>query len=292
MTTIFCDWGTTNLRAYFLENGEVSEEYASDNGLIQAREIGFAKVLGEVLTHFDAPVSTPIYLSGMIGSKHGWKEAPYTPTPAGVNELKNNFVSVEEIPNVKIFGGVSSTNLAAKKDVMRGEEVQILGIVSKFPHINKVCLPGTHSKWAAINDGKIDSFSTWMTGDLFNSLSKHTIFKEQIHSECFSNDAFNKGVEEAKQAGPLLNSIFHLRTDYLFAEVSGDDFHSYLSGFLIGSEIKAAHEGSSEVIVCGSETMMDLYSKAMRHFGIKAIELPASEATVIGMKKLSESANG
>lgn len=288
MKSIFCDWGTTNLRAYLLEGGKVIDEYSSSNGLKNAKEMGFGKVLGEVLIHFDAPINTPVKLSGMVGSKHGWKEAPYAYTPVTVESMRENSVSVDEFPNVEIFGGVCYELPNGKKDVMRGEEVQILGILEKFPHIETICLPGTHSKWVQTSNGSIESFSTWMTGDLFNSLSQNTIFKEQISTNAFCRESFKKGVEMAEQSGPILNSVFHLRTDYLFGKVDSAQFHSYLSGFLIGSEIKDAVGDSDEVIVCGSEKMLELYSLALNYFAVMAIEFPASEATVLGMQRITQ----
>lgn len=288
MKSIFCDWGTTNLRAFLLENGKVIDEYSSSNGLKNAKEIGFAKVLGEILIHFDAPINIPVKLSGMVGSKHGWKEAPYAPAPVTVSDMRDKSVSIKEFPNVEIFGGVSYELPNGKMDVMRGEEVQIFGVLEKFPHVEQICLPGTHSKWVQTKDGSINSFSTWMTGDLFNSFSEHTIFKEQISSNAFCQSAFTKGVAMAKLSGSIINSAFHLRTDYLFGKVDASEFHSYLSGFLIGSEVKGAASNSEEVIVCGSEKMLELYSLALNHFGILAIEFPASEATVLGMQKITK----
>ena len=288
MKSIICDWGTTNLRAYLLENGEVIDEFSSSYGLKNAKEIGFAKALGEVFVHFDAPINTAVKLSGMIGSKHGWKEAPYAFAPVNLKDMRQNYVSIDELENVQVLGGVCYELPNGKKDVMRGEEVQVFGVLAKFPHVEKICLPGTHSKWVDTKGASINSFSTWMTGDLFNSLSQHTIFKEQISSQGFHKNAFLKGVESAQKAGPLLNSIFHLRTEYLFGIISSEEFHSYLSGFLIGSEIKDAAGNSEEVIVCGSGGMVELYSLALNHFGIIAIEFPASEATVLGMQRITE----
>lgn len=288
MKSIFCDWGTTNLRAFLLENGKVIDVYSSSKGLKNARETGFGKVLGEVLIHFDAPINTPVRLSGMVGSKNGWKEAPYAYTPLSVDRMHQNSVTVDEFPNVEIFGGVCHELPNGKKDVMRGEEVQVFGILEKFPHAEKICLPGTHSKWVTVRRAAIESFSTWMTGDLFNSLSQHTIFKEQISSNAFCRSSFENGLAMAAEAGPFLNSVFHLRTEYLFGKVNSMQFHSCLSGFLIGSEVKDAAEDCEELIVCGSEAMMALYSLAMKHFGILAVEFPASEATVLGMQRITQ----
>ena len=288
MKRIFCDWGTSNLRAYLLENDKVIDKYSSDKGLNNARTLGFEKILGEVLIHFDAPINIPIKLSGMIGSKHGWKEAPYADCPVTVDSIKQNTVQIEGFPNVEIFGGVCYELPDGKKDVMRGEEVQVFGILEKFPHAEIICLPGTHSKWVKTQNASIENFSTWMTGELFKCLSENIIFKEQISTKTFCKDSFQKGVSQAEKAGPILNSLFHLRTDYLFAHIQSSDFHSYLSGFLIGSEVKDAAGECDEVIVCGSDKMIELYSIAFSHFGIFTVEFPASEATVLGMLKVTQ----
>lgn len=288
MKTIFCDWGTTNLRVYLLEYSKVIDTFSSDNGLKKAKEIGFQNILENALTYFKLPAETPVRLSGMVGSKHGWKEAPYAETPVTIDSLSDNFVEIPNFPDVKILGGVCHQMKDGKRDVMRGEEVQIFGILEKYPMAKTICLPGTHAKWVECKDESIQSFSTWMTGDFFRSLSENTIFKEQISNTDFIKDALLKGLLVAKEAGPILNSIFHLRTDYLFAKVSSEEFHSYLSGFIIGSEVKEASKGAQEVYLCGSDRMIELYSLALGTFSKKVIEVPASEATVLGMSRICE----
>jgi 2-dehydro-3-deoxygalactonokinase len=288
MKTVFCDWGTSNLRAYVLEHGKVVGEYSTPNGLLRAKELGFKNVLDDTFAALSLPIETPVRLSGMVGSKHGWKEAPYASTPATLESLQTNYVDIEDYPNVKIFGGVSHLIEDGRRDVMRGEEVQIFGILSKYPEAKTICLPGTHAKWVKADGGSIKSFTTWMTGDFFRSLSENTIFKEQITDKSFDKDAFLKGVESAKQATSILNSAFYLRTDYLFGQVNGAEFHSYLSGFLIGNEIKGAAENCDEVFLCGSELMTVYYQAALKCFGIESHVFLASEATVLGMQSITE----
>jgi 2-dehydro-3-deoxygalactonokinase len=286
MKKVFCDWGTSNLRAYLLEADRVVNEISSDKGLIAAKELGFAAVLSEVLAQLDAETDAKVFMSGMVGSKHGWKEAPYAATPLTVNALRDNYVEPAE--NVRIYGGVCHTGSTGKKDVMRGEEVQIFGVLEAHPDIKKICLPGTHSKWVDVSNGQMVSFSTWMTGDLFKSLGQGTIFKEQMSSEEFMEDAFLRGVEAAQTAGPLINSLFYLRTDYLFGNVSSEEFHSYLSGFVIGSEVKDAAGDCREVCLCGSGNMMKYYGLALQKIGVQSTSVEASEATVNGMKIILE----
>ncbi|MCM8530301.1 MAG: 2-dehydro-3-deoxygalactonokinase [Lentisphaeraceae bacterium] len=293
MKTVFCDWGTSNLRAYLLDNGELINEYSSSKGLIFARELGFKKVLSEVLEYFQVSDATTIRLSGMIGSKHGWQEAPYAHAPVAVDDLQENTVALEEYPDAKILGGVCFEMANGKRDVMRGEEVQVFGVLEKHPDAKKVCLPGTHSKWVDVEDTKLNSFSTWMTGDLFRSLSQYTIFKEQYSSTDFNEQAFLKGVNSSSDAGPLMNSLFHLRTDYLFQNVNAEEFYSYLSGFLIGSEVKEAAKGCEEVYLCGSGVMNKYYELALQNLGVKAVVMNSDEATILGIQAVSsENKNG
>ena len=288
MKTVFCDWGTTNLRAYLIENGEVINTFTSDKGLKSAKDLGFENVLNEIYDQLEITKDTPIKLSGMIGSKHGWKEAPYVEAPVSLDDIKDNYVLVDGSDNTQIYGGVSYLMPDGRRDVMRGEEVQIFGILKKYPDAKKICLLGTHAKWVNIANAAIDSFQTWMTGDFFNCLSGYTIFKQQISSEDFNQEAFLKGLDSAKESKSILNDTFYLRTDYLFGKVNGDEFHSYLSGFLIGNEIKGAAGDCKEVYLSGSERMVPYYKLALEYFGIKAIEILSSEATVFGMQEISQ----
>lgn len=284
--TVFCDWGTTNLRAYLLDQGEVIETFSSDDGLKNVEGNDYSSVLENVLNSLGADLTTPIFLSGMVGSKHGWKEAPYTVTPVSLLDLTTSFVGLDEFPNAKILGGISHQLAGGRFDVMRGEECQIFGLLEQYPDAKTICLPGTHSKWVRVEHGKVVSFSTWMTGDFFHCLSEHTIFKEQITSTEYNQSAFLKGLERAKKSAAVLNDAFHLRTDYLFSEIKGDEFHSYLSGFLIGLEVKGAVATCQKVHLCCSEAMRANYCKALNDFDIEVIEVAPSEASVSGMKAI------
>ena len=288
MRTLFFDWGTTNLRAYLWERDRVTRTHTASTGLREGREIGFAKVVMDVLSHFKLPKETRIRITGMAGSRNGWKEVPYASTPAGAHEIGKNSVRVESFPDLKIVSGLVHESEGGERDVMRGEDVQALGLNAMFPQAEVICLPGTHSKWVVVRDEEIQSFSTWMTGDLFRCVSERSIFQEQISNSAFNEAAFLKGVTAAKTAGHLLNSLFHLRADYLFEKTCSETFHSYLSGFLIGHEVKEAGRGCSEIFLCGSEELMTPYAGAMKRFGISPKKVSAEEATVRGLFKLSE----
>ncbi len=280
------DWGTTNLRVYLVDRqGRILRQAASGYGLAKARVLGFGKALEQMLERLEAPPELPVYLSGMIGSKHGWTEAPYARTPADARGMAKHYVRIESDRQIIVVGGLCHEQSDGRKDVIRGEEVQVLGIVDAYQEAELICLPGTHSKWVNTNRGSIQSFTTWMTGDVFRALSRHTIFREQISDQDFYEDAFDLGLRHA--AGKAwLHDLFLLRTDYLFGRISALEFHSYLSGVMIGSEIDAVPL-ANEVYLCGSDKLMPLYQRALGQRQLKTVTVDVAEATIRGVLTIS-----
>ena len=59
---------------------------------------------------------------------------------------------------------------------MRGEETQILGVLAASGRGDGLfVLPGTHSKWARVEAGRIVGFATFMTGEVFAALKDHSL---------------------------------------------------------------------------------------------------------------------
>lgn len=282
MKKIFCDWGTSNLRAYLLEDGHVINEFSSELGLIKAREFGFENTLELIRSELVCSADIEMILCGMIGSKQGWFEAPYVSTPVSAEAMAGN--AIKPISHIKIFGGVSHLDESANYDVMRGEEVQVFGVLEQSPDVELICLPGSHSKWVQVNDGEITSFKSWMTGELFKSLSEQTIFKSQIQSKEFDRESFIQGVEFAREHQELGSSLFKLRTEFLFDRIHKDHFYSYLSGFMIGSEIREALGIAKKVSLCGSDFLMDCYEQALEIFAVSAKKYSVKKATIKGIE--------
>jgi 2-dehydro-3-deoxygalactonokinase len=291
MQKIFCDWGTSNLRAYLVDDGIVLKDYASNCGILKAKEIGFEKVLHEIFWEFQCAKDTPAILSGMVGAKQGWCEAPYVPTPLNYSSLTMSFVEPKTVFNVKILGGVNHLDESSNYEVMRGEEVQVFGVVDHEPNTELICLPGSHSKWVEIKEGRIIGFRTWMTGELFKTLSEKTIFKSQIQSKDYDRESFVQGVEFAREHNELGSSLFKLRTEFLFDRVNQNHFYSYLSGFLIGSEIREAIGTHKSVSLCGSDFLMKAYEQALKVFALSTKQYPSAEATIRGIEKICRDHN-
>ena len=306
---IALDWGTTSLRAYLLaDDGRVQGERAGGKGIMQIEGGAFAAALdalcGDWLTAY--PDATLI-ASGMIGSKQGWIEAPYCPCPANTAALAQKMVTInmddcndgddDKHRALHLVPGVSFIDPASGvPDVMRGEETQIIGAIpATGAHL--VVLPGTHSKWAWVEDGAIVRFSSWMTGEVYAALTQHTILGRLMQlGAAHDADAFARGVRYGHhKPALLLNQIFSARTLGLFNQIDGAALPSYLSGMLIGTEIGAAitsadrSQTDAPAQLLGSAGLVQRYQTAFDLVGLKAA-IGSADCAARGLYRLAQAA--
>ena len=308
-SVIALDWGTTSLRAYLLtRDGRVQGERAGGEGIMQIEGGTFAAALNALCSDWltSYPDATLI-ASGMIGSKQGWIEAPYCPCPANAAALARNMVTINVAGSdsdgddghkprpLHIVPGVSFIDPASGvPDVMRGEETQIIGAIpTTGAHL--VVLPGTHSKWAWVEDGAIVRFSSWMTGEVYAALTQHTILGRLMQLDAAHDaDAFARGVRYGhSKPALLLNQIFSARTLGLFNEIDSAALPSYLSGMLIGTEIgaaisSAAHSQSdAPAQLLGSAALVQRYQTAFELAGLKA-SIGSADCAARGLYQLAQ----
>jgi len=278
ISAILADWGTTNRRAWAVDqNGQVLDQRKDDQGLLGVKDRQFEPSFRGFISDWlkSAPTKAPIVMAGMVGSKLGWREAPYVATPAKFAQLAQNLIALPDLDGhpIRIAPGLSARE-DGRPDVMRGEECQLYGLWLKG-QANRLCvLPGTHSKWAEIRDGGLAGFRTYMTGELFSQLSSSGTLAQLMRTGAPHDEAaFQRGlaVSEDASAGGLLNRLFSVRSLGLLGELPGEALASYLSGLLIGAEVRdatAALRGT--VAVIGSSRMTELYVSALDTIGIKA----------------------
>jgi 2-dehydro-3-deoxygalactonokinase len=218
----------------------------------------------------------------MIPSRNGWRETPYIRVPSGAEELAKNLVGHESSSGIKLWlvTGVTTERDGAP-DVMRGEEAQIVGATGAGMGDGIYVMPGTHSKWIRVLGGKIEDYSTYMTGELFGVLKSHTILGTLMAEEPFSDSGFKLGVEASLSgAGDLLHRLFRVRTLPLFGRIGTEMAADYLSGMLIGDEIRAAAGdfGSSMVTIVGGSDLAHRYARALELAGLKSRMAPENIA--------------
>lgn len=288
---VVCDWGSSNLRAYRVAgDGKVQRRYQSACGskALAGQAGAYAVELRQALSSLEVDEEARIGISGMAGSKLGWQEMPYHATPVSRAEFAAQSHTLADFPNARLYGGVSHDDGDGLPDVMRGEETQIFGALGQYPEATWFCLPGTHSKWVRVADGRIVAFRTFMTGDLFQALAENSIFKEQISSREFHPEGFAFGCELAGK-GVDLDDLFKLRSAFVFSRISGESFHSALSGFLVAREIRAMNPPATTIHLCGSPALTTSYARAMTLLGVTSLVIDAESATIRGHLSLLRS---
>ncbi len=286
---IAADWGTSNFRAFRLDGkGGIVDRRSSAKGVRHVLPGEFPAVLQREVQPWLADGETTLVVCGMAGSRGGWTETGYVPCPASANDLAHGLV---EVPfaggRAWIVPGVECTTAEGVPEVMRGEETAIIGAMELVGSDGILCLPGTHSKWVTVRDGRMQSFRTSMTGEIFSTLRRHTILSQFLNDGAVEDmNTFHEGVEHSAQTGGLLHHIFRVRTLPLKNLLPQDSTGAFLSGLLIGSEVRAMLPPGGHVLLLGADGLCKLYAAAISQCGGTAA-LGGAETAAQGIFLLS-----
>lgn len=296
---IFGDWGTTAMRLALcrIVDGSLEE-------IETARSIGIKFATDPEQTFFEAAQgwfdrhgTLPVTLAGMVGSNRGWKETDYVECPAAAGDLAKAALRFEArgVP-FSILPGLSCTNIFGFPDIMRGEETQIFGWLehmglARGRHL--VCLPGTHAKWAMVEDGSVRHFFTSMQGEVFDILMKHSLLGAGLPEGAGAapimreDTGFQLGLDliAADPALAVEHAIFAARSLRVRGALADGDVAAFLSGLLIGADTRDAlhalqsrEEAFETLSFVGSSALISLYAAAAERFGRKAHQLDAAPA--------------
>lgn len=274
------DWGSTRLRAWLLgEHGVILAERQNASGAstlaggAPAFEQALAALAGDWLDS-----ALPIVACGMVGSTHGWREAPYVECPGRLDALHERLLPIATSTGatVWIVPGMVDAPPEAAPDVMRGEETQVLGLVHAQPALAAracVLMPGTHSKWVQMRDGIVAGFRTRVTGEAYALLRHQSVLARLMPADDAASHpaAFAAGVAAARRAGgtDLLGQLFATRTLGLTRQRSGVELVDYLSGLLIGHELIAGlQEADGPIAIVGESALSRRYMQALEMFGV------------------------
>ncbi|MEH3117297.1 MAG: 2-dehydro-3-deoxygalactonokinase [Methylorubrum populi] len=274
------DWGSSNLRAYrFGPDGTVLGRRSGGPGAATLGPDAFEPALAGILAGW-ADGRVPIVLAGMAGRRGGWREAPYLPCPADPAHLAAAAVAIpSEIGPCFLVPGLSIRGRDGVAGVMRGEETQILGAGLAA---GTLVLPGTHSKWARLTEGRITDFATAMTGELYALLLDHSLIGQvATQAACDRPDAFTAGVRRALAADGIERLLFSARAEVLLGALEPEAVESYLSGLLIGGEIAALHDFlDGPPILIGAAALCTRYAAALALAGYPSAEIRGGETAV------------
>lgn len=289
------DWGTSNLRLYLCEHDSSGKSQIADTifgpGISRINnnfEDTFFELAQPWLEQWGA---VPVLLSGMVGSTIGWRDAPYLTCPVKAEQIATGRIEFEARGvTISILAGLRTKNPLGSIDVMRGEELQMLGwlhLQEKDHGRNLFVLPGTHNKWALVENGLIANFLTAFTGELFSLLRDHSILITEKEATSFKKNAFIDGVRTIAGLGEaqLVHALFSTRSKQVLDELASDDAASYLSGLIVGADVMGAHKlfgDFDNVTIIGEPTLSQCYTLTLNHFGIASQNFNSSEIAASG----------
>ncbi|MHA1188952.1 MAG: 2-dehydro-3-deoxygalactonokinase [Alphaproteobacteria bacterium] len=297
---IAVDWGTTNFRAWHLDaDGAVCDTVSLAAGLNRISGQFEPVLLDAVGAWLAAGRATPVLISGMAGARQGWVEAPYLDLPADLDDLHNQLCPVpgtDPRVAVSIVPGLCQRS-PENPDVMRGEEVQLLGLTSLLPDFSgPVCLPGTHAKWVRLNGNTVTGFTTHMTGELYALVSEQSILHHSIDTGSRPDTGgFAHGVATARQSGGVvLPHLFDIRAGDLLLDRSPAWNAGYLSGLLIAAEIvselnhlpagqTSSRSGHRNLAIIAAGGLADRYRTACDAMDITTRLIDGKDATLAGL---------
>jgi 2-dehydro-3-deoxygalactonokinase len=289
------NWGSSNLRAYRIAaDGSLVDEYSASAGIATLDRGGMAAMMQKVAARW--PGGIPVYASGMIGSTIGWAEVPYAEAPAGCGELSQR-VTRAHIGGVDVWivpGIACRRAFDGAPDVLRGEEIELLGSIGLGHADGLAALPGTHTKWVRLDRGRVVDFFTAMSGEIFDRLTAQGLLASIVDGEAADGAAFREGVAtgQARKLG-LSTLLFGARARVVRGALARPDAGSYIRGLLIGSELAdalAAYPGlaKANVPLIGSGPPSRLYAAALAANGIGSRIIDSREACRRGFRALHE----
>ena len=290
-----CDWGGTNLRAWVVgDGGEVQDRRDFPFGISRLQP-------GEAPERFRLDVrpalaaeDLPAIMCGMVGSNLGWRAVGYLDCPVDLSELGRDLCQVQAgTAPVWIVPGLRGPGLTGAPDFMRGEETQVLGWLRTQERRGRqtLCLPGTHAKWVRLDGERLMGATTFMTGELYAVLSRHSVLRTE--GEADDEAAFDAGLAAAGDGGALAARLFSTRARVVAATspAPADSSASYLSGLLIGAEVAAAPAlaglGPDEpVVLLGDPGLCRWYARALSRVGRAFEAFDGDRAVLAGLMAL------
>lgn len=298
-TFVGVNWGSTSFRAYLIgADGSAIDEFVAPAGVVALDRDGMSSMMRELASRW--PQHGPVYASGMIGSNVGWIEVPYTQAPAGCADLAAAAVPthIGDVPLQIVPGITCRRSFDGEPDILRGEEIELIGLGTLRSVDGWVALPGTHTKWARLEQGRVVDFFTSMSGEMFDRLTAKGLLASIVAGEAADGAEFLRGVSAGLARRLSLGTLlFGARAQVVRGTLAKSDAASYLRGLLIGSEIADALSlypmlGGSVIPLVGNPALCRLYASALQAVGVSSESIESREACLRGFRALHEMRHG
>jgi 2-dehydro-3-deoxygalactonokinase len=294
-TFVGVNWGSTNFRALLIgADGVAIDEYSAPAGVVALDRDGMAATMDDLAARW--PNRGPIYASGMIGSNVGWIEVPYAEAPAGCADLARAAVATQigNVPLHIVPGVACRRSFDGEPDILRGEEIELMGLAALCAVEGWVALPGTHTKWARLENGRIVDFFTSMSGEIFDRLTAKGLLASIVAGEAADGPVFLRGVAAGRARQLSLGTLlFGARAQVVRGLLRKSDAASYIRGLLIGAEIADAQSvyptvGNAVIPLIGNRALCHLYASALVAAGASGELIDSRTACLRGFRALHE----
>jgi 2-dehydro-3-deoxygalactonokinase len=288
------NWGSSNFRAYRIAaDGTLLDEWSQASGVSGLGRDGMAKLMNQLSDRW--PNHGSVYACGMVGSNIGWQEAPYVEAPSNLKDVARASVGtmIGSVPVRLVPGICCEREFDGGPDILRGEEIELFGLASIRPDWSGlVALPGTHTKWARFQEGRITEFFTSMSGEIFDKLTTSGLLASIVEGEATDGPEFLEGVRHSHEHHLRLGTLlFGARARVIRGLLERKHSASYLRGLLIGSEIADALtiypqlKGNSIPLI-GNSIVCKMYASALTSLGVRAWIVDSREACLAGFRAL------
>ena len=255
------DWGTSNFRAYLMDNNNVIDQVSTQEGMKFIDQNEFEKILIKNIDAWNNKFDIKVVIaSGMVGAKQGWIEVPYINSPCDIRNVNFKTFKILDDANIHILSGVSQFN---PSDVMRGEETQIAGfLLNNIDFNGSICLPGTHSKWVNLNSYNIQEFTTFLTGELYEIVKKYSILNHSLNTTELDDEIVKSSAKLIIENPSFIsNKLFEIRADNLLKNSNQTSNNSKLVGYLLGIELSGSRTywEDKDLVIIGSSNLNKYY---------------------------------
>jgi len=287
------DWGTSNFRAYLMDNNHVIDQVSTQEGMKFVGQNEFEKTLIKNIDAWNNKFDIKVVIaSGMVGAKQGWIEVPYINSPCDIRNLNFKTLKIFDDVNIHILSGLSQYN---PSDVMRGEETQIAGFLLDNVDFNgSICLPGTHSKWVNMNSYNIQEFTTFLTGELYEIVKKYSILNHSLNTTELDDEIVKSSAKLIIENPSFIsNKLFEIRADNLLKNSNQTSNNSKLVGYLLGIELSGSRTywEDKDLVIIGSSNLNKYYELILNGRSNSIRLFNSSEMALNGLSFYKKSLN-
>ncbi len=294
---ITLDVGTTNTRALLWRDGKklISERKSETGAAFTAADGNNNRLKAAVRDCINRLLGDGgiceqdvecVLASGMVTSNVGLYEVPHLTAPVGLSDLaagvrRVSLPDVSPIPFWMIPGmknrveSITPDNFESM-DMMRGEEVEAVALLEEIPAGASclIILPGSHTKFVAVEEGKLTACLTTLTGELLSALSLQTILADTVERrftkpETYHGDMLKLGYRIAQKSG-LARAAFAARVLKQQAGYSAEQMASYLLGAVLEQDIRAVRNSNAlhvdkdtHILISGKDVFCRAFSDVM-----------------------------